>query len=67
MPKEGEFNNILYKGRCCWVLSKIGEPIVYCNKKVKYKMVRDDDHNLTRKYDSFCEEHMLKAKEEDDE
>lgn len=44
-----------YAHNCRWVLAD-GD---YCEKPVKYKMVRDDDENLVRYYDSFCTEHQI--------
>lgn len=42
---------------CKYVLSpaKAGVSAKYCGKPVKYKMVRDDDWNLVRKYENLCE------------
>lgn len=43
---------------CCWVLADK----TYCNKPTGYRMVRDDDANLVRKYNHFCSEHEEAAK-----
>lgn len=52
--------------KCCFVTKTWGEPDPvtrlrtppeYCGKQTRYTMVRDDDHNLVRKYDHFCPEH----------
>ena len=40
---------------------------VYCDKPVSYEMVRDDDHNLRRKYATFCHPHAVKAALQDQE
>lgn len=48
------------KHTCCWVLQNAapGTPAVYCNKPVTtYRIVRDDDNNKVRKYDTLCSEH----------
>lgn len=45
---------------CRWVLANGS----YCEAKVKYRMVRDDDQNLVRKYNPFCPDHMSKWKQQ---
>lgn len=57
------------KHNCRWVLrpASPGVDAIYCEKPVKYKMVRDDDQNLVRKYNAFCDEHQKKAQEQKDE
>jgi hypothetical protein len=46
--------------KCHWVLSpaKKGVDAVYCDKKVGYRIVKDDDFNNVREYNPFCQEHM---------
>jgi len=54
--------------RCSWLLSGVGEfPERRCGAAVRYHMVRDDDDNLVRKYEHFCETHKKRADEEDAE
>jgi hypothetical protein len=56
---------------CCWVLKPFTrtEKAVFCGKKVRWTMVKDDDRNTVRLYKSFCEEHQKIVDEmtEDDE
>lgn len=49
---------------CRWVITPAtpGVNPHYCERPVKYNMVRDDDGNLVRKYLPFCPEHMDRAK-----
>jgi hypothetical protein len=51
----------------CWYVLKpwtrdlqgnLVEP-VYCHKPVHYKIVKDDDYNKVRKYNNFCDEHLI--------
>lgn len=54
--------------RCVWIHkpAKPGEPAIFCNKPTSFTMVRDDDENLVRKYDSLCSEHRKKEDETTD-
>ena len=56
------------KHTCCWVKipasSGGGDPLlrrdaVFCGKPTSYRMERDDDDNLVRRYLSFCDEHQV--------
>lgn len=55
--------------KCCWVLLPAigGKDAKYCSEKVGYKMVKDDDDNKVRKYNSFCPKHQAMADKEDSE
>lgn len=48
---------------CSWVLvtAKPDRAPVICRKPTRWKMVRDDDGNLVRKYEPFCDEHKTAA------
>jgi hypothetical protein len=53
---------------CRWVKSpaRPGVNAVYCEKPVKFKLVKDDDGRNVRKYNTWCDEHSQKAKEQED-
>lgn len=55
--------------KCHWILkpSSLGINAVYCDKPVKFKIIKDDDNNKYRKYNSFCDEHQIEADKEDNE
>ena len=56
------------KHTCCWVHSKPAEfPVKYCGKKVRYKIIKDDDNNDVRRYNAFCDEHQKLADAQPDE
>jgi hypothetical protein len=46
--------------KCCYILrpNTRTQRAEYCGRKTKWKMVRDDDYNLVRKYNAFCDEHQ---------
>lgn len=50
---------------CRWVLTPASKGVqpVYCEKKVRYRTVHDDDGNPYRKYQTFCPDHMEAAKQ----
>jgi hypothetical protein len=54
--------------KCTWLLS---EPCVFpaklCGSPTRYKMVKDDDDRLVRKYDHLCPAHRVKAEAQPDE
>jgi hypothetical protein len=74
--KNSRGQNITPTGQittCCWILTPFTktEQASYCNKPVGWKMVRDDDGNLVRKYNPICDYHQETAarlsNEEDDD
>ncbi|AWN04046.1 hypothetical protein PBI_PEREGRIN_221 [Rhodococcus phage Peregrin] len=54
---------------CRWVLRPYapGQDAVYCEKPVGWRMVRDDDFNLVRKYNTFCDVHTKASNSQGDE
>lgn len=54
---------------CRWVKSPAtpGVNAVFCEKPVHFKMVPDDDDRPVRKYNAFCDEHMQKAEQQEQE
>lgn len=58
------------KPTCAYILGgPAPAPFHRCGKPVSWKTVRDDDQQLTRKYEPFCPEHMkvVAAQKDDDE
>ena len=49
------------KHNCRWVLSDG----TYCEKPVRYTIIKDDDGNPVRKYNTFCDYHLKLAEEQD--
>lgn len=52
------------KHNCRWILKNATEhpPTgLYCEKKVSYRIVNDDDGNKVRLYNAFCDQHMIEA------
>ena len=47
------------KHACCYTLvpATLEKPGVYCETKVRYKVILDDDRNKTRKYNPYCQKH----------
>jgi hypothetical protein len=61
-------NNFKGNAFCGWLLwDEVKKEHIACNKRSGWKMVKDDDGYTVRKYNSFCEEHAIKAAEQDDE
>lgn len=54
---------------CLWIRllrTETREP-VYCGERVSFHYELDGDGNNKRKYNHFCEHHMAKAKEQDEQ
>lgn len=55
------------KPTCRWVLKSASDSILhiadYCGMPVKYKLLKDDDQNVYRKYDTFCDWHKQIAEQ----
>lgn len=60
----------MLKPFCRYVLvpASLGKPAVYCGQPVRFKIIKDDDGNSIRRYETFCDEHVkLKSEDEEEE